>query len=63
MNRNGCLYKLRNYIRRTLKNKLIAVMMLIAGFVVWKLDSDATVLVFLSLFAIPLFLTKKDCTY
>ena len=45
---------------KTLKNKIAALSLVLAGLVPTLLDGDATVLVFAGLFAIPLFFAKED---
>ena len=47
----------------TLKNKLAAIMMIIAGFGPVILDHDATALVFILFIAIPLFFAKENWIY
>lgn len=51
------------YIAETYKNKLIALGMIAIGLLVLVLDQDATILVFTTIFGIPLFLSKKDWSY
>lgn len=63
MNKTKRGYKIRRYFRRTFKNKLLALFMLICGVAVWAIGSDATALVFLAMIAVPLFVTKEDWTY
>ena len=46
---------------KTMKNKLWATGLVLAGLVPTILDGDATFLVFAGLFAVPLFLAKNDC--
>lgn len=46
-----------------IKNKICAVLMLALGLVPVILDHDATVLVFMSLFAVPMFFSKKQWFY
>lgn len=47
-------------MRETLLNKLAALAMLLIGFVMIKLEGDGTILIFMLLFAIPLFFTKEN---
>ena len=45
---------------KTLKNKIAALSLVLAGAFPLMLDGDATFLVFAALFAIPLFFAKED---
>lgn len=45
---------------KTLKNKLYAVIMLLCGCVPTFMEQDGTALVFISMFAIPLFFAKEN---
>lgn len=51
------------HILKTYKNKLAALVMIAAGLLVAALTDDATFLVFVTTFGIPLFITKEDCFY
>lgn len=51
------------YILRTYKNKLAALVMIVAGILVTALTDDATFLIFVTTFGIPLFITKEDWFY
>lgn len=46
---------------KLLKNKLIAIVMVLLGYVMLKLENDATILLLMSGFAIPIFFAKEDC--
>jgi hypothetical protein len=50
-------------IKETYKNKLIALFLLAAGILEVIMVQDATFLVFIAMFAIPLFLAKKNWVY
>ena len=50
----------KNYIKRTWKNKLIAIIFIILGYITTIPENDATAFVFILLFAIPLFFANKD---
>ena len=52
--------KFINYIKRTLLNKLISLILVVGGALVLWLEEDATALIFLSFFAVPLFFTKEN---
>lgn len=45
-----------------LPNKLLSVLLLIIGFVTCSFDGDGTVLLFLSIIAIPMFFSKENWT-
>lgn len=48
------------YLKRTWKNKFIALVLTIPSVVPIWLEGDATVMAVMLLFAIPLFLAKQD---
>ena len=48
---------------KTWKNKLYALVLLALGYLSVLVENDATVLVFLAMFAIPLFFAKENWTY
>lgn len=52
-----------HYIFKTYKNKLAAVVLVAAGILVAWLTDDATFLVFVMTFGIPLFITKENWFY
>lgn len=51
------------YIYETYKNKLVAIALIILGMVPVMLDGDATALMLLGFFAVPLFFTNKNCVF
>lgn len=52
--------KFVKYIRRTFKNKVVALAMIGLGVASRMLSDDATFLVFMLIFAIPLFFARKN---
>lgn len=50
----------KRYFRRTYKNKLCALAMIILGIIATSIDRDATVLVLTLLFGLPLFFAKQN---
>lgn len=55
--------KFIKYLRKTWKNKVIAIAMILCGMLgVWVLE-DATALVFILFIAIPMFFSRKDWVY
>ena len=48
------------YLRRTWKNKAAALAVALVGYLSTFIDGDATGFVFLMLFAVPLFFTRKN---
>ena len=58
---NNTMRRLARYMKETYKNKLGALTLVGAGMVPYMLDGDATFLAFVSVFAIGLFFTKKNC--
>lgn len=57
------LRKAVRYIKRTLKNKLCAIILLTCGALTITVTNDATGLVFVSIIAIPLFFAKENWMY
>lgn len=47
-------------MKKTLLNKLAALLMILAGVAMIKLDNDGTVLILMIFFAIPLFFAKEN---
>lgn len=47
----------------TLKNKLCAIGLLLCGCVPTFMENDATALVFIGMFAVPLFFAKENWVY
>ena len=59
---NNCLYenhKKEARFVKTWKNKLLSVVLMICGVLTTLIEGDATVLLFISLLAIPMFFTKE----
>lgn len=54
------IYRFKRYMRRTYKNKLCAIVLLMAGMVPVWLDRDGTALLLMLVIAIPLFFSKKN---
>lgn len=52
--------KIKNYFRRTMMNKICAVVLILTGLVTVKVLGDATMLLFISMVAIPLFFSRKN---
>lgn len=51
---------IKKNIRRTYKNKLCALALIILGIIATSIDKDATVLIFTLLLGIPLFFSRKN---
>lgn len=51
------------YENENLENKLSAIAMLGCGYVGVLIENDATALVFLAMFAVPLFFAKENWVY
>lgn len=49
-----------DYIRRTFKNKLCAILMLIVGMLTANVSGDSTFLILMLLIGVPLFFANKD---
>lgn len=60
---SNCLYenhkKKEARFVKTWKNKLLSVVLMICGVLTTLIEGDATVLLFISLLAIPMFFTKE----
>ena len=52
--------KIKRYLRRTYKNKIMAVVLVALGILSLCWTMDATFLVFAGLIALPLFLAEKN---
>ena len=57
---NEHMNRFKKYIRRTYKNKLCALALIILGLIFTSVSNDITVLVFLSILGVPLFFAKKN---
>lgn len=56
-------YKVNNftrYMRKTFKNKVCALVLLIAGMIPVWIDGDGTALLFFGCIAVPMFLAKDN---
>lgn len=51
--------RFRNYWRRTFRNKLAALSLILIGIMPLVLERDATMLAFATMIAIPLFFTRE----
>ena len=51
------------YMLETWQNKLVAIVLVIAGLVPVFMDGDATAFVLFMFFAVPLFFSRKNCMY
>lgn len=62
MNSKSAKYKeaFVKYIRRTLKNKVVALALIIIGLILRDITGEATALVLMLMFGIPLFLAKRN---
>lgn len=49
------------YLRRTYRNKIVALVLILLGVLSTMVDGDATALVFMSLIAVPVFFMNKNC--
>ena len=54
---------MKKYLRRTWKNKAAALAIGFVGYLSTFIDGDATAFVFLMMFAVPLFFTKKKFVF
>ena len=53
---------MKNYFKRTWKNKIFALILLLCGYIPMYVEKDATAFVFMLIFAVPLFFASKDYT-
>ena len=51
---------MKQYLLRTWKNKVIALMLLMLGWIPIRYDGDATIFVLMSIAAIPLFFANRN---
>ena len=61
MNKNTKLVKFGNYIRETIMNKIVSLILIMIGVLSTFIDNDATFLVFTLIIGIPLFFEKDNC--
>jgi Na+/H+ antiporter NhaD/arsenite permease-like protein len=61
--RNTYIKRFVRNIRRTYKNKLVAIALLACSLAPAILDNDGTALLFISMFAVPLFFAKNNWIY
>lgn len=52
--------KLVRYLRETFMNKVVSIITLLIGVIAMLISGDGTVLLFTSLFAIPLFVMREN---
>lgn len=52
--------ELVKYIRRTAKNKMVALALIVIGLIIRAITGEATVLVLTLMFGIPLFLARQN---
>ena len=53
--------KLKRYIKKTWKNKAVALLLFIIGLVTLMIENDCTVLIFVTIvFVVPLWLAKRN---
>lgn len=48
------------YLKRTWKNKIVALCLMQLGYMTIGIDNDVTAFAFIMLFAVPLFFAKKN---
>lgn len=48
---------------KTIKNKLVALGLIVCGVLATAIDGDATVLIIISMFAIPLLFARRNWVY
>lgn len=63
MSKNKYMERFVGYLHRTFKNKLLAMLILVAGVICTMIDNDATFLVFGLMFGLPLFFAKNNLMY
>lgn len=51
---------MKEYLKNTWKNKLVAILLMLVGCVPIWLERDATILALMLILSIPLFFTKQD---
>lgn len=54
--------RIKNYFRRTIRNKIYSTLLIILGFMTAGVSGDATFFVLTLILGVPLFLSKKDWT-
>lgn len=51
---------MKDYLKRTWKNKIVSVMLAAVGYASTLIENDGTAFLFLLMFAVPLFFAKKN---
>lgn len=51
---------MKNYLKRTWKNKVAAVVLMAVGYISMLLDGDGTALVLLTMLSMPLFFMREN---
>ena len=62
-NRERRMRRFARYLDRTFKNKLYAIILIMLGIIPTKIDGDATFLVLMLMFGIPLFFATDNVVY
>lgn len=62
-NRERRILRFTRYLEETFKNKLYATILIMLGIIPTKIDGDATFLVLMLMFGIPLFFARKNVVY
>lgn len=57
------LTKFVNYLQRTMMNKLLSSLLMLASFITSRLCGDYTAFVFVCMIGIPWFFAKENLTY
>ncbi len=57
---NTAIKKIKQYFQRTYKNKMYAMVLILAGIFSMKIADDSTFLIFALILGVPLFLTGKE---
>ena len=60
---NRGIKRFARYIHRTFKNKLCALALIILGVLTTNIEGEGTVLLFLSMIALPLFFSDENWIY
>ena len=60
--RQKAMERFFKYMRRTWKNKLIAIAIVCAGMLGVAVEKDGTALVLMLFFAVPMFFSRRDWT-
>jgi hypothetical protein len=55
------MIKMIKNLRKTWKNKIVAIALMVLGYLSTLIENDGTAFILLLIIALPIFFTKEDC--